>query len=213
MDISNKALAMFLLAAIVVSLGGTIVSLNKLDTVSTTGYATSDQGIAQLNVSESLSIILDYDSIDFGACTLGEGVPINITSEDTLNTSAFCSSFDANPFAIRNNGNVAANVTVNVSDVGTADGGTFLSPGTNSVVRYEVTSGGDGSNTDGCTGEGPASYTDIEATGTKYAVCDSLAAVAAPGANSVLVNVNFEVPNDSPTGVASLTYEFIAHTV
>ena len=49
MEINNRALVLFLVAAIVVSLAGTIISLNKLGTLRyTTGLAASDTATATL---------------------------------------------------------------------------------------------------------------------------------------------------------------------
>ena len=70
MDISNKTLAMFLVAAIVVSIAGTTISLNRLGDISTspTGFATSGVGNVSLNVNTDLSIVLDEAWINFGDC-------------------------------------------------------------------------------------------------------------------------------------------------
>ena len=55
MEISNKTLAILLLAAVAVSLGGTIISmnsLNRLGEITTTGYATDPTGIVNLSVDQ-----------------------------------------------------------------------------------------------------------------------------------------------------------------
>ncbi len=75
MEEHNKTLALLLVAAIVVSLGGTIVSLNKLgqfEISSVTGQVT--QGTATINVSSTSTINLTDTSIDFGTGALTTGV-------------------------------------------------------------------------------------------------------------------------------------------
>jgi len=73
MDISNKTLALFLLGAIVVSLGGTIMSLNKLGDISSVGLVTQT-GTVNLAIESSLSITTqDRDTINFGTCGVAAG--------------------------------------------------------------------------------------------------------------------------------------------
>jgi hypothetical protein len=66
MDISNKTLALFLVAAIILSLGGTIVSLNKLQQVTgPTGFI-SRTGRVNLTILQATDISLSNATIDFG---------------------------------------------------------------------------------------------------------------------------------------------------
>jgi hypothetical protein len=67
-EISNRTLAILLIIAIAISLGGTIVSLNRLAQVRVpviTGFA-SDQGTATVNITSQASLIFAVNSIDFG---------------------------------------------------------------------------------------------------------------------------------------------------
>jgi hypothetical protein len=68
MEDTNKTLALLLVAAIVVSLGGTIISLNKIGTMATvTGKATAtSQGTTQLNITSDTKIGFTKSSINFG---------------------------------------------------------------------------------------------------------------------------------------------------
>ncbi len=69
-EISNRVLAGLLIVAIVVSLGGTFISLQKMRTISfapLTGFATSDYGRVMLNVTTIAGIEFAGDKvIDFG---------------------------------------------------------------------------------------------------------------------------------------------------
>lgn len=154
MSVSNKTLAVMLLAAIVVSLGGTFISLNKLGSISTTGYQTF--GTVELNISTSLSITTDGTNIDFGACSLGtDAAGITINSETAQgNVADSCADYVTPTYiSIRNNGNLNAEVTFNVTDVGTGQGGTFLNTGdTNSSIAYKLQNIATGAYQPGCAG-------------------------------------------------------------
>jgi len=72
-EISNRTLATLLVAAIVISLGGTIISLNKLAIYvpldGPTGRAPSDTGTTSVTIQQQVSIILQDppgSSVDFG---------------------------------------------------------------------------------------------------------------------------------------------------
>ncbi|MCF7799319.1 hypothetical protein K9M74_05445, partial [Candidatus Woesearchaeota archaeon] len=70
MDISNKTLGLLLVAAIVVSVGGTLMSLNQLESVSPTGFATTGSGTVDLDIGSYVAIVVDDTAINFGTCTL-----------------------------------------------------------------------------------------------------------------------------------------------
>jgi len=83
-DISNRTLAILLVTAIVVSLGATVSTLNRLST-GASGRAISDMGDVQLIISSTVSIRLLNDSIDFGSgyvndtCDITSGAVNNAT--------------------------------------------------------------------------------------------------------------------------------------
>jgi hypothetical protein len=60
MDISNKTLAIFLVAAIFISLCGTLVSLNKLSSMGFTGYAINDTDLGYTNFSITSNVSLVF---------------------------------------------------------------------------------------------------------------------------------------------------------
>jgi hypothetical protein len=216
MEFSNKALAIFLLAAMVVSLGGTIISLNRLNEVKTVGYATSATGIVQLTISQSLSITTaDGNSVDFGSCTppAGAGVTANVTSDILENTTASCTGYTQTNISVRNDGNVNATVSANSSAVGRANNasGAFLnSSSATSSLQFKSANAGRLTNTGGCTAGTVGAYTPFTEAGRPYIVCDNLKIGNIGGANSIVANFKIVIPNDAPTGVANTTIGFTA---
>ena len=213
MDISNKTLALFLLGAIVVSLGGTILSLNKLGDLTTTGFVT---GNVTLLIDDQLSITTeDRATINFGTCTPFPSVAATINSEDTANTSICVGSSGLGAeggIFVRNNGNVDARVTLQASDHGAADNsGTFLdSTSGTSSLQYRTTNDGHSSGppyTGGCTGM-QGSYTAIDNTTDGWLVCNNL--TFGSTANSVQTRIQIVVPHDVAPGSDLVTLTFTA---
>lgn len=150
MEDTNRALALLLVAAIIVSLGGTVVSLNKLGQMgemSLTGFATSSEaGRVNLSVSENTVLDITWSTIDFGSGYVATGC--DNCSMDTLstgNTNAACCHNDWNTtsgfqdgFWIENKGNTVVNVQLvsNASAVG------FIGDGvggeTNSTFKWRI---------------------------------------------------------------------------
>ena len=134
-EISNRTLAILMVVAILVSLGGLFLSLDRLSKLQAgvppgiTTFATTGAGRANVSVAPTISIILDDNTINFGTCTLTAGAydlelqsnwtcnggascnSMNITSATTGGTCANSDSAPAN-ISIRNDGNVDINVTV-----------------------------------------------------------------------------------------------------
>lgn len=123
-DISNRTLALFLVTAIIVSLGATIYSLNRFTTmgISATGKAT-ETGKVNLSVQNSISILLLTSVVDFGtgyvnvSCseilTGGKNFS-NLTAAATFtdNTDCWTGSTLPNGFVVENNGNVNVSIAV-----------------------------------------------------------------------------------------------------
>ena len=88
-DISNRTLAILLVTAIVVSLGATVSTLNRLST-GATGRANYDMGDVQLQVSSTVSILLLNDTIDFGSGYVNDScaVPSGTVNNATLTAAA-----------------------------------------------------------------------------------------------------------------------------
>ena len=215
MDISNKTLALLLLAAMVVSLGGTIISVSQISDLQT-GMATTPTGNVDLNVQGALSITTDdANQINFGDCTPLSGENGVINSEQGKNTTTVCSGNGNLPsnISVRNNGNVDANVTIQADDVGEAHGGSFIPSNSSgaSELRYKTADSGVSGNQGGCTGTLQTSYTNITTAGTEYTGCS----VLTPGStqNSFLTNIELVVPFDATPGSSSVTLTFTANSV
>lgn len=212
MDISNRTLGLLLVAAIVISIGGTFISLNKLDAVSTTGFATNNEtGTVSLDVSPELSITTADDAtIDFGTCTLDptqgySEFDSNLTSGGLNNSDCTLGTFP-DYIVLRNNGNVEANVTVR-SNITGADLFTIASSPSNSYWQYKTISV-DGT---GCGGsDDQDAYATISAADTDYKACDNLGYT---GGNDNIwfyakMWVNSSVDGGSETnGAAEVTFE------
>lgn len=142
MDISNKTLGLLLVAAIVVSVGGTLVSLNKLETVSPTGLATSDTGVVTLSIDQYISIIVEDDSIDFGLCTLEDsGLTLFNSSVAGGYNNSNCDGPAASAVSnitIRNAGTLDANLILNASVGGVTANGDALFGTDDSEWFYQI---------------------------------------------------------------------------
>jgi hypothetical protein len=225
MSVSNKTLAIMLLAAIVVSLGGTFISLNRLGGMSPTGYSIAPEGIVNLTINSSLSITTDdINLIDFGTCDLqdgGIGYILRSNASEGGHGNSNCSIPSPSPgyIVIRNNGNLLANVSIQSSAVGRAEqaGGTFLPGGSdNSSLRFKIVDAGHSGNSGGCgTAFYTASYQEFEnvGPGQTYDVCENLAANAVPGANSFLTVFEIVVPDNAQPGPQQATITYTASSI
>jgi hypothetical protein len=118
MDMSNKSLALLLVAAIVISLGGTLISLNKLAQVGVGGITgQSVGGYVNLSITTTPSCRIDKN-VSFGGAaqpvssinisTDGDNSAILAGLNDCSNGTASCAGMEIN-----NTGNT--NLTVNMS--------------------------------------------------------------------------------------------------
>jgi len=144
-DISNKTLAMIMVAAIVVSLGGLFVSLDRLNKLQLggidgiTGFYIAN---ATVNVSiQSSATITVVDSlINFGACTTPPGgTIINVSSNTTSageggNCTIAGGGGTTFPdwIELRNDGNNNLNISVTFN----ATAAEFLGSSVTSMQRY-----------------------------------------------------------------------------
>lgn len=128
-EISNKTLALLLVVAIVISLAGTFVALNRLSQFHlprVTGLATSS-GTLSIEVAESVSINFSSATMDFGAGAVDSGKEGCLVQNNYTNGSALTITGDAidnnctadpftgnaSNFVVENIGN--RNVTLNIT--------------------------------------------------------------------------------------------------
>ena len=193
MEISNKTLALFLVAAIVVSLAGTIISLNKLGQVTTTGFAATDTGTATLQVNSTTSIFFSIDSINWGSGYVN-GSYINCTMGSDNKRSLGCVGFTtvAQGFVLENDGN--KNVTVEL--VANATAAQFIegSTGGGPEFLYNVSN----NETDACDTPAPAALTAVNTSAPGTLICDIFHFI---DADTMRIDVEINIPSDSPPGV------------
>ncbi|MFH1915847.1 MAG: hypothetical protein ABIJ21_01150 [Nanoarchaeota archaeon] len=128
MDISNKTLALFLVAAIVLSLGGTLISLNRINEITTgpTGYATTGTGMVNLSIVTNTDISIINATVDFGAGVVNVSNGCNYANLSNNFTTGWNAagcwvnqSFngaavrnETSKFVVQNDGNVNVSVTM-----------------------------------------------------------------------------------------------------
>ena len=127
-DMSNRSLALLLVAAIVISLGGTMISLSRLSQIGITGMAQTGYGDVNLTVSTNASCTVDTN-VNFGS---GHPTATYTLSTDQNNNQYDFSCDGSNPgtgncwgILVNNTGNVR----LDVNFTSNKDGATFLGPG------------------------------------------------------------------------------------
>jgi hypothetical protein len=209
MEVSNKTLALFLVAAVVVSIGGTILSLDRLSRVSTVGYATdADTGTATLTIQTLASIKFAINTIDFGTGSVNSstGIPqcnLTINASNAIAKSNCIGFYDTNnngaivdTFIIENDGNADLNITLN----STVNSTEFLGgSATYALFQYTVSNNVSGSGACGGTLGVPtwASFNNVNTN-----VCTNLS-WSAP--DTLRVGIRVGIPDDSLTGQRNAT--------
>jgi hypothetical protein len=206
MDIDNKTLLVFLVAAVVISLAGTIVSLNKLGRLSTvtTGYA-SGTGTASINVSTTTSVRFAISTIDFGTggvnTTGGYNNCTMTINDSSAITRVGCSGFNSvntagDTFVIENDGNTDVNLTFNCSTNESA----FIG-GTASIRSFQYAVSNNESSS--CKGTLSATgWTNVPITNPN--ICTNLTYVDTT--DTIRVGIRIVVPYDSIQGERSATF-------
>ena len=121
-EVSNKSLATLLVVAIVVSLGGTFISLNRLsslgDIVTVTGAAGAT-GLVNVTITELVTISTPEDRIWFGEGALTTGDDAELWSNSTKIGWTNSTAYMPEPvdgvgdfIVIQNDGNRIVNLTV-----------------------------------------------------------------------------------------------------
>jgi hypothetical protein len=222
MEFSNRALAILLVAAMVISLGGTLISLNRMNQVTTVGFASTATGQVNLTIGSTLSITsADNPSIDFGSCNVSgvggfvdfvdsENATGNYTNRCTGGSLAGSVNGSYDNITVRNIGN--SNAVINITFDACAPGNgntscTFLNSSTQGAqLLYRTVSGGSGSYTGGCTGA-VGTYTAASCDGP-ISGCATLAYGAS--ANSMVTHIKIGIPTDAPTGTSTVNITYSA---
>lgn len=140
MDLSNKALAMLLLVAITVSIVGTLTSISRFEQAGLTGrFADNASGQVNFTIQSSFSLRFINANIPFGSgyvnsssgCQMGTNN--SGPSADPDGCFGFNNTVNSSNLTIENDGNIAANVSLNF----TANATGFIG-GTGPLFKYRV---------------------------------------------------------------------------
>ena len=208
-EISNKTLAVIVVAAIVVTLGSTALIM-RMGSPVITGMAIEQAGTAQFNITAVVSIDLTNTLVEFGAGVTDGGVPAIINTGDAGTgsvTNGSWSAYSGAGFVVENDGNVAINVTVYSSN--DADG--FIG-GTAAVNQYEWKTDettDDGSAETVTCGSKIGSYTEVSTTANATMFCSNL--LFGSAADEVELDIQLTIPSDTPVGQKTSTLTFEAH--
>lgn len=206
-DVSNKTIATLLVAAIVVSLAGTLISLNKIGQTipvislseGLTGRVTV--GTTNLSITTLTEVNISRALVDFGAGNVVNGLA-NCTFNSSTGGNNSCASFPGTAanggFIVDNVGNTNINVTANHTK-----GATTLLGGTSPSFQHK-TSCKDAS----CTATlSISTWTDITAA-AKPEIVTNLNSSSTD--DEVYYDIQLRVPDNANTGVASSTVTFAA---
>jgi len=202
MEISNKTLALLLVAAIVVSIGGTLISLNNVNQ-GITGHVTSNAtGTTSVNVGAVTTLRFDISSVDFGAGSVNTSGGFNnctmwINGTTTI-TQTGCTGFNTTningAFVIENAGTTYLNVTLNCSK----NASTFIG-GTSPAFQFVISNNNTGSCVSGINYTG---WTDAAISPVN--ICTNL--TPSKPNSTMLIGVQVRIPQDSLTGSQSAIF-------
>jgi hypothetical protein len=203
-EISNKALAILLVVAIAISLGGTVLSLSRLTQVGRpfmTGFAFSE-GTALVNITSTASIVFRENTMDFGTgsvntsagnteCIMAvedSGLVKHATAGDpTDNTTCVGFNAAASELTLENDGNNGLIVQL----MSSVDNTSFIG-GTNPKFRWRVVD--NESNT--CnTALVPANWIGVNTSSPGTQLCDAMDFRA--DNDSIDIFINLTIPYDS----------------
>ena len=201
-DISNRTLAIFLITAIIVSLGATVTVLNKINLGSPTGMATSDTANVTLTVSSTVSFILKNDTVDFGSgyvndtnnqyCGTNATLIAATTYHDTLwsGSDRDCWTGSTAPTAmhVENDGN--NNITLMIRG---PDNATFFNSYAGGLI-YGIAFNATNYETGACNSGLASNWSEFG--GVNHTVCQDL--LYAPGTDEIAIGIKVIIPRNLP---------------
>jgi hypothetical protein len=200
MDLSNKSLALLLVAAIVISLGGTLISLNQLSQEEISGLATAS-GKVNISVTTNASCTID-SNVSFGSA--GQVLTPTVLSTNSSNSGSGYADCTTNSACSGMTINNTGNVNVNVTFYSGSGGATFLGTA-DSDFTYN-TYNGTGINSSGYPDPGcktitPGTWSTVPTAETK--ICDNL--TAADAADMMVIEYNITLYPTTPPGIKTAT--------
>ena len=213
-EISNKTLAVLLIVAIALSLGGTLVSLNRISSIARgpaiTGYVSSmfNTGTTNVTIQTTASLRFAVNLLDFGkgaVNTTAGNTLCSIASSTAGGTKAAntqCINFTAvgsiYSLQLENDGDM--NLTVNMSADKNATN--FIGGGASGAEQFLWTVGNNETNScNNITGPGTGNWSNMNTT--SMLVCSTGYGAAMGGLgfittqNSLAININLTIPSDS----------------
>lgn len=205
--ISNKTLAFLVFVAILVSLFGTFLSLNKLKYIGPaqpiTGMGTTPAGNATLTVVTLSELNFTDKSVAWGAGyvnTSGGYTVCKLNTTDAYPPASGCANFtqETTGLIIENDGNT--NLTIQLSS--NVSAGTDFIGGTNPAFRYNVSNNENFACLNVSGNEHPwdfnanESFKDVNTTGAGTIVCPRLQYTDAN--DSLKIHLHVEIPYDAP---------------
>jgi hypothetical protein len=203
MEISNRTLAVLLVAAIVLSVGGAMLTVAKLgDLVSIlpisgiTGFGVT--GVVNVSLQPTATLNVSQTYVDFGVGTVTalRTAALLISDNYSTNWTAY-GAYAPRPLRVMNVGNVNLSVSV-IADKNAA---TFFGGGTGSSIQFNATNNG----TNACSGTIRVAMTEISSSATQY-ICSELQ--DAYNQNEVNVYTRLYIPYDAPTGNKTTIWTF-----
>jgi hypothetical protein len=209
MEFTNKTLVWFVLAAIVVSLTGTIITLNGVNENGFSGFASSNRtGNATVSISSQTSLNFVVNALDFGTGSVNSTTPYSCVLSNFNSTNITrvgnCDGFNSSTVAngwlqIENIGNTRMNVTLNFS----ANASTFIGGGTGANAPAPQLLFKAGDNESGSCGADvnatTAAWTNVTgAAGERFPICmGSTGLLSVPATNSMSIGINITIPYDA----------------
>jgi|GEM_PF-1650029 len=195
-DFKSKGLAVLVALAIVISVAGTLITLNSVSH-GITGYATdSETGTAQFTVSALTQITLSDSTTNFGTCNINsanmttyDSGSANGNSIETTDGAAACSGTFPDNMTLQNSGNKYVNLTIksNLSALNFIDApsnlGSFFFNGSNKESSACIT------------GVGSGNFT---AANTNYTLCSNFSPVNT--ADEMFIRYRVILPPDTSEG-------------
>jgi hypothetical protein len=231
-DVSNKTIVGLLMVALVITVVGTVISVNKINSMDSgyldlTGAATSTSGTTTLQVDSNTAIVGIVTALDFGNGYVNSSdTACVLNSEGQRESNASCVGFNnlTQGFLIENTGN--KNVSLNMSCTGNCSAADFIG-GTSPEFNYKVTSANTANDQSGQSSSNDtavscdegwhnATYSPVGQLNTNaYYICgDATSFNFSYGAalDAVVVDFNVTIPDDAnQTGSnLSATFTFVA---
>jgi len=142
-DVKNKTIVVLLALALVVTVMGTLISLNKFGSLGESSFLTaaatsSTSGTSYINITSATSITNDVSTVDFGQGYADSSGICSMISDGRHNLSgAYCIGFNnvSQGFLVENTGNV--NISVNMTCSGNCTAAQFIG-GTDPTFSFLV---------------------------------------------------------------------------